>query len=354
MEGFVVRYGGSSFPFKSFDYKGEEMRIYSMSGGRFLTVYFTQDFFVVSYQKWLVEEVIDAYLSKKSILTDMAFARVFADKETSTPTTVYMRTKPIDTNKYNNTEYLHTENWTGFEVQTNSDAIYLSGVTYTDIFGKQPPITGFPGDAVPASSFFFGRYAASDWHSILNLATRYDNDTASVAINNKIICFLEDNALPYITTCLFWAADSIQNTLCSVMNIPMKHTAQAERLWEELSETFSTDTLQISTCFYKGSLLIAPNTTSLSSYMYYLDRDETLEGKTLYEESISKLSASYNVMTVVDMQEFFDQPNGYTRFFSAFFYRNRDFFSRFIFIVQLVYDEKNMVYPNIVLIYKGD
>ncbi|KAA6315895.1 hypothetical protein EZS27_033718, partial [termite gut metagenome] len=145
-----------------------------------------------------------------------------------------------------------------------------------------------------------------------------------------------------------------QNTLCSVMNIPIKYTAQIERRWKGLSETLSTDTLQIHTCFYKGNLLIAPNSTSLSSYMYYLDRDETLEGKALYEESISKLSASYNMMTVVDMQEFFDQPNGYTRFFPAFFYRNRDFFSWFIFIVQLVYDEKNMIYPNMVLLYKGN
>ncbi|KAA6317378.1 hypothetical protein EZS27_032454, partial [termite gut metagenome] len=252
MERFIILYGGNSFPFKSFDYKGEEMRIYSMSDGCFLTAYSTQDFFVVSYQKWLVEEVIDAYLSKQSILTDMVFAQVFADKKTSTPTTMYIRTKPIDANP-------HTENWIEFDVQTNSDAIYLSGVTYntggnstfTDVFGEQTSIIGFPGDAVPASSFFFGRYAASDWHSIFNLAARYDNDTASVARNNKIIYFLEDNALPYITTCLFWAADSIQNTLCSVMNIPIKYTAQIERRWKGLSETLSTDTLQIHTCFYK-------------------------------------------------------------------------------------------------------
>jgi hypothetical protein len=347
MERFIVRYGRSPFPFKSFNYKGEEMRIYPMSDGRFLTAYFTQDFFVVSYQKRLVEEAIDAYLSKESILTDTVFARVFADKKTGVSATLYIR---------------NTGNWTEFDVQTNSDAVYLSGVTYNtegnstliDVFEKQTPITGFSGDAAPASSFFFGRYAASDWHSIFNLAhaTRYDSDTASVAINNEIIYFLEDNALPYLTTCLFWAADSIQNTLCSVMNIPMKYAAQAERRWEELPDTLFTGTLPIHTRFYKESLLVAPDTTSLSSYIYYLDRDETLEGKTLYEESISKLAASYNMMAVADMQKFFDQPNSYTRFFPDIFYRNRDFFSRFICIAQLVYNEKDMVYPTIVLLYK--
>jgi hypothetical protein len=331
MEKFIVRYGGSSFPFKPFDYKGEAMRIYPMSDGRFLTAYFTRAFLVLSYQKRLVEDVIDTYLSKKSISTD----------------TLYIR---------------NTGNWTEFDVQTNSDAIYLSGVTHNtgenstlaDLFGKQPPVTGFPGDAVPASSFFFGRYAASDWHGILNLAlaARHDNDTASVAINNEIICFLEDNALPCPTACLFWAADSLQNTLCSVMNIPMKYAAQAESRWENLPDTLFTGTLPLHARFYKESLLVAPDTASLSSYIYYLDRGETLEGKTLYEESISQLSASYSMMTVADMQEFLHQPNGYTRFFPGIFYRNRDFFSRFVCIVRLIYKEKNIVYPNIILLHK--
>ena len=52
------------FPSKYFDYKGEEIRIYPMADGRFLAAYFTPDFLVVSFQKRLIEHVIDARRSK--------------------------------------------------------------------------------------------------------------------------------------------------------------------------------------------------------------------------------------------------------------------------------------------------
>ena len=61
----MEKYCSSSFPSKYFDYKGEEIRIYPMADGRFLAAYFTPDFLVVSFQKRLIEHVIDARRSKK-------------------------------------------------------------------------------------------------------------------------------------------------------------------------------------------------------------------------------------------------------------------------------------------------
>ena len=68
VESFVEKYCSSSFPSKYFDYKGEEIRIYPMADGRFLAAYFTPDFLVVSFQKRLIEHVIDARRSKKSLM----------------------------------------------------------------------------------------------------------------------------------------------------------------------------------------------------------------------------------------------------------------------------------------------
>lgn len=73
VEAFVRKYCSSSFPLKSFDYKGEKIRIYPMADGRFLAMYFTSDFFVVSFQKRLVERVIDAHRSKKSLMSQASF-----------------------------------------------------------------------------------------------------------------------------------------------------------------------------------------------------------------------------------------------------------------------------------------
>ncbi len=46
-----------------------------MPDDSFLACYFTSDFLVVSYQKKLIEQVIDARLSKKSLLTDASFCQ---------------------------------------------------------------------------------------------------------------------------------------------------------------------------------------------------------------------------------------------------------------------------------------
>ena len=67
VESFIRKYSSSAFPSKFFDYRGEEISIYPMPEGRFLAAYFTPDFLAISFQKRLVEQVIDARLSKKVV-----------------------------------------------------------------------------------------------------------------------------------------------------------------------------------------------------------------------------------------------------------------------------------------------
>lgn len=71
---FIKKYCSSTFPSKMFDYKGEEIRIYPLPGDDFLACYLTSNFLVASYQKKLVEEVIDARLSGQSLLGDSVFS----------------------------------------------------------------------------------------------------------------------------------------------------------------------------------------------------------------------------------------------------------------------------------------
>ena len=67
VESFIRKYCSSSFPSKFFDYRGEEISIYPMPDGRFLSAYFTSDFLAISFQKRLIEQVIEARLSKKVV-----------------------------------------------------------------------------------------------------------------------------------------------------------------------------------------------------------------------------------------------------------------------------------------------
>ena len=60
-----------------------------MPDDSFLACYFTSDFLAVSYQKKLIEQVIDARLSKKSLLTDSSFVKVYEDKRARVAATIY-------------------------------------------------------------------------------------------------------------------------------------------------------------------------------------------------------------------------------------------------------------------------
>ena len=96
VESFVGKYCSSSFPSKYFDYKGEEIRIYPMADGRFLAAYFTPDFLVVSFQKRLIEHVIDVRRSKKSLMHLSSFRVMHAGKHNNVAATVYVRMKGVD------------------------------------------------------------------------------------------------------------------------------------------------------------------------------------------------------------------------------------------------------------------
>lgn len=80
VESFVRKYCSSTFPSKYFDYNGEEIRIYPTADGRFLAAYFTPDFLAVSFQKRLIEQVIDACRSRQSLMDMASFRTMYAGK----------------------------------------------------------------------------------------------------------------------------------------------------------------------------------------------------------------------------------------------------------------------------------
>lgn len=131
VEAFVRKYCSSSFPLKSFDYKGEKIRIYPMADGRFLAMYFTSDFFVVSFQKRLVERVIDAHRSKKSLMSQASFNTIRTNKH-NVAATVYVRMETVEMGKTTDDirSHMHLGNWVEFEIKLNENAIYCSGMSH--------------------------------------------------------------------------------------------------------------------------------------------------------------------------------------------------------------------------------
>ena len=83
-----------------------------------------------------------------------------------------------------------------------------------------------------------------------------------------------------------------------------------------------------------------------------LENSEILDDTSVYEEGIGVLSPLYNFAMMVDMEEMMKQPETYVRLVPNFFFRQAKFFRHFVIAIQFTCTE-GVIYPNLVLLYKG-
>lgn len=406
---FVQKYCSSTFPSKYFDYKGEEIRIYPMEDGRFLSVYFATDFLVVSFQKRLVEQVIDASRNKKSLMNLASFRTMHADKHKNVAAKLYVRMKEVDMGKPTDGMRSQTRlgGWTEFDMKFNENAIYCSGIshradsthTFMDALRVQKPVEGFPGASLPSSTFFYDCWAISDRKAVFDFTARqeYAKATYSDYIKQRDedwMTFLNDYAGESVKACLFYSKDTLHTAPCAVMAIPVKDERMAERRLRALLHAtpaeedappmpkvsfnrllypqalkykkyvlprntlftqmtgITENALYSFACFYQGDLLMAPDATSLSAYIEAVESGDVMDETPAYEESVASLSPLYNFVMMSDLEVMLRQPETYVRLVPNFFFRHAKFFSHFILAVQFTCAE-GVVYPNIVLLYKG-
>ena len=160
---FVRKYISSLYPPKTFIYKGEEIIIYPMADGDFLACYLTSDFMALSFQKKLIENVIDAYKSGKSLADDSTFTGIRAPKKSAVAATIYTRMQGM-------------MGWTEFDMKMKDDFIYFSGIThdadtcfaFINQLRQQQSVKGFPGEVLPSTAFYFSRQGITDWVSLLS------------------------------------------------------------------------------------------------------------------------------------------------------------------------------------------
>lgn len=409
VESFIRKYSSSAFPSKFFDYRGEEISIYPMPEGRFLAAYFTPDFLAISFQKRLVEQVIDARLSKKSLIDMPSFKLMHAGKNTNVEATVYVRIKSVDMGK--NTDGIRSQtylgSWAEFDLKLNETAIYCSGIshgsdttrTFINALRRQQPVEGFPGEQLPLSTFFYDCWAISDMDAMCSFTAEqeYAKATYSDYIKERDeewMDFLKTYAGDQVISCLFEPKDTLSEYPCAVMSVPVKNMSQAERRLQSLLYTspkevdappvpqerpdyhlypkawghryyvlprntlltqltgITESALYTYVCFYRGHLLMAPDVVSLTAYIDAMENGEVLDDTALYEEGIGSLSPSYSFVMMVDMERMVEQPETYVRLIPNFFFRQAKFFRHFILSIQFTCVEE-VIYPNLVLLYKG-
>lgn len=406
VEKFITKYCSSAFPSKMFDYRGEEIRIYPMPDGSFLACYLTSRFLVVSYQKKLIEKVIDTRLSGKSLLDEAQFEAVRAGKKRNVAATIYVRMESLEMGKL--TDGVRSQaslgGWTEFEMKMKDDVVYFSGIshdtdtclTFMNTLRKQQAVQGFPDNILPATTFFFSKRSSSDLRNMFAFTAgqEYSKVTYSDYIKSRdeeLLCYLEENGDQEIITCLFQPTDTAASP-AAVMSIPFNDTSGAERILKNLiamapaeeggaivppSEVYKTasgayslyviprntlftqltgitdSALYVYACFYAGRLLLAPNAASLSAYISQLEKGQILQGNAIYETGLSSLSDTYHFMLIADLEAVFAQPENYVRLVPSFFFRNASFFRHFILATQFTCTDDGTIYPNVVLLYKG-
>ena len=112
---------GADFVPKKETYRGKKIEIYPLSSTRYLSVYTTDGLVVVSYQKKLIEQVIDAVKDNNSLREDSVFTSIHHPQPASF-VTIYGRTPSVP---FLGKESCHS--WSEYDIHLNSEVFYLSG-----------------------------------------------------------------------------------------------------------------------------------------------------------------------------------------------------------------------------------
>ena len=105
-------------------YRGEDIIIFPYKQKHFVSVYSGKGFLVASFQKRLIEQVINAEKDHTSLKNDPNFTKIYHFKSANFMT-IYGRTPVLPSLCADNTQC-----WNEFDVHLNSDVFYLSGRMY--------------------------------------------------------------------------------------------------------------------------------------------------------------------------------------------------------------------------------
>lgn len=398
LENHLRRSGSATFPSRTSSYRGQTIEVYPLVDGRFLAVWMKRDFLVVSFQKRLVEQVIDAWKQKKTLAQLDTFHFTNEKKREENNTTVYVRW-PVRTASQFATD---ASLWLEFNLKFAEEGVYCAGIVHgSDTLGiplrdalfDSYPLEGFLGDKLPASTFLYKVATLSASKAEVGCALKQlQTDSAMVVAANgsfdaSLASYFQLEAGSQMLSCGFLSNDSAARKPLTVLNISVKDVAHAQ--WElqkllysvsqgryPFYKSFSAATgvsgLRLYrlpdhrltallagytggpaftyACFYKHSLLLSPDEQSLAAYVISLERGDVLESQLFYEIATEKLAPDYQALVMADMSEVVLHPDLSRDLLPPFFLAHADFFRHFLLSIQLCCVE-NVIYPNLVLLY---
>lgn len=120
----LQNYASDHFLPKEETYRGKTIFVYPLNHEEFIAAYIEDEFFVVSYQKRLIEAVIDAQQDGTSLNDDALFAKIISRKKSPDFLTLYSQLPSMP--------FWETEQpcWCEYDFHLNSDVVYLTGETF--------------------------------------------------------------------------------------------------------------------------------------------------------------------------------------------------------------------------------
>ncbi len=399
LEACITRYTVSGYSSKSVDYKGQTIDIYPLADGRFLAVWMKRDFLAVSFQKRLLEQVIDTWKRKNDSLAGLdVFRAAGADRREEDKAVVYVRWNASSASSGAETG---KPLWLTFHLKFAEEGIYCAGVADGDVtadtcrlaFLHSPPLKGFSGNELPASTILYKKYALSPSKTEIECLLRQmkaDSVPAtarSVAFDEALAEYFQSEAGSRMLSCSFLSGDSTDRRVSTVLSLTMPDVVHAQGELHQLLYTFSQGryafyksfsaatgvpglrlyrlpahrlTARLAgyanlpswtyACFYRGRLLLSPDEQGLSAYITAMEQMDVLGTVPSYEEATEKLAPVYHALVMADMAEVVTHSSCYRDQLPDFFLAHADFFRHFRISIQLCYVE-GTVCPNLVFLY---
>lgn len=364
---------------KETKYKGQKIIVYPLNNREFLACFFQANSYAISFQKKLIESVVDAYVDKQSILSDTLFAQVYQQKKSENNVRLYARTMPI-------------ADWTQYDIHLQGDAIYLAGNCFQkEAKGKdrfplvsnvQVPILS--ADFLPIKTRIFYQMGIQNVHNIVNTLAYNDSVLKSkpysdAPLHKGFYQFLEDYALSEIDLIEFQGKDTAQSHRVMLFPMQFDHKPTLEA-WKNIARpTFRK-------VWHKGhgyTFYTFPNNRLLKyllseraaqadkltgilneQYLILSDREEDIRAylnqhsyteivRLAWNEYLNDLAQQANFTFFADMEDIYQRPQEFTSMLPPFFFNHLDFFRQFTLTIQFIQSD-GPLNTNIILNYKSN
>lgn len=367
---FLSNYCKSMLPTTQLNYKGEDIRIYSLLDDSPISCYFTSNFIVISRSLDLIQEVIEAQFTGDNLANDVSF------KELSTPKRQNQNTLFICADNIKvgpSKEQMPFGGWIELIPHVNERSISFSGIchdftqrnSFVNLLRQQKTINDIPGVRLPSTTYYYQHYAINDLASFSAfVASMVHSSTITASSgsqnNNLLYTLLKDEPSSDALACHFTTDKNRAATVACVKTSDISRSSdilqrisnqnsQIESLGKLLSintlkkihvykVSDSSDVLVLGldseqksmyVCLYKDMILMSESLDDVQSYIDSLEEEKVLISDSVYKGNVSMLPDVYNYMTMVNFTEVFDSVRSCEKFIPNYFLTNSDFFKNF-------------------------